>query len=73
MVEPLRNSGGIYQTFHLQLLLPELLFQLTLLSLVGAEHVEHPLVGTTQINRENQYGRKIKDNKSKAKCGPHSN
>jgi hypothetical protein len=53
MVEPLRNGGGIYQTFQLQLLLPELLLQLTLLSLVSAEHIEHPLVGVTQINREN--------------------
>jgi hypothetical protein len=73
MVEPLRNGGGIYQTFQLQLLLPELLLQLTLLSLVGAEHIEHALVSATQINRENQYGRKIKNNKSKAKWGPHSN
>jgi len=71
MVEPLRNGGGIYQTFQLQLLLPELLLQLTLLSLAGAEHIEHPLVGVTQINRENQYGRKTKNHKSKAKWRPH--
>jgi hypothetical protein len=73
MVEPLRNSGGIYQTFQLQLLLPEFLLQLTLLSLVGTENIEHPLVGAPQINRKNQYGRKIKNHKSKVKCGPHSN
>ena len=72
MVEPLRNGGGIYETFQLQLLLPELLLQLTLLSLVGAEHIEHPPVGVTQIDRKDQYGRKTKNHKSKTRWGPHN-
>jgi len=73
MVEPLRNGGGIYQTFQLQLLLPELLLQLALLSLVSAELIENALVGVTQINSENQYSCNIENDKSKTKWRPHSN
>jgi hypothetical protein len=73
ILKTLRKSGGIYQTFQLQLLLPELLLQLAYLSLVRANLIEAALTGSAQINSENQYCRQAENNKSQTKWGPHSN
>jgi len=55
----------------LQLFLPELLFQPTLLSLDGIKLIANPIVGTSLINSKNQKRREIKNNKNKTKPGHH--
>lgn len=52
--------------------MPELLFYLGLLGVDGTELIENAVVGTAQINCENQNSRKIKNNKNKTKSRLHT-
>ncbi|MHC4159114.1 MAG: hypothetical protein ACYSSO_08555 [Planctomycetota bacterium] len=52
--------------------MPELLFYLALFGVDGTEFIESAVVGTAQINCDNQNGREIKNNKNKTKSKSHT-